>query len=76
MLCKFLYMSGIPRATVTRKLNTLLKKKYLKINDKKHYTLANERQKDSKTNDIFVWQDLKGDFVSQVFLRPNWTFNF
>ena len=24
----------------------------------------------SKTNDIFVWQDLKGDFVSQVFLRP------
>ncbi|MDC0456761.1 M23 family metallopeptidase [Alphaproteobacteria bacterium] len=24
----------------------------------------------SKTNDIFVWQDLKGNFVSQVFLRP------
>ena len=24
----------------------------------------------SKTNDIFVWQDLDGNFLSQVFLRP------
>ena len=24
----------------------------------------------SKTNDIFVWQDLEGNFLSQIFLRP------
>ena len=24
----------------------------------------------SKTNDIFVWQDLEGNYISQVFLRP------
>ena len=31
-------ISGIPRATVIRKLNQLLKKKFLKIDDKKHYS--------------------------------------
>ena len=30
-------ISGIPRATVIRKLNTLLKKNFLKIDNKKHY---------------------------------------
>lgn len=38
-------ISGIPRATVIRKLNILIEKKYLVINDKKHYTLANTHQK-------------------------------
>jgi len=38
-------ISGIPRATVIRKLNILIEKKYLVINDKKHYTLANSHQK-------------------------------
>ena len=33
-------ISGIPRATVIRKLNILLEKKYLFIDDKKHYSLA------------------------------------
>ena len=31
-------ISGIPRATVVRKLNKLIKNKYLKIDDKKHYS--------------------------------------
>jgi|TARA_B110000881_G_C18525779_1_gene490205 predicted transcriptional regulator len=35
-------ISGIPRATVIRKLNILIKNKYLKINDKKLYTLAKD----------------------------------
>ena len=38
-------ITGIPRATVIRKLNILIEKKYLVINDKKHYTLANTHQK-------------------------------
>ena len=33
-------ISGIPRATVIRKLNKLLKEKFLKIDNKKHYTSA------------------------------------
>ena len=31
-------ISGIPRATVIRKLNKLLKEKFLKIDSKKHYS--------------------------------------
>ena len=38
-------ISGIPRATVIRKLNNLLKKKYLKIDEKKHYTTSGVHQK-------------------------------
>jgi len=38
-------ITGIPRATVIRKLNILIEKKYLVINDKKHYILANTHQK-------------------------------
>ncbi len=38
-------ISGIPRSTVIRKLNILIEKKYLVINDKKHYTLAIAHQK-------------------------------
>ncbi len=59
-------ISGIPRATVTRKLNTLLKKKYLKINDKKHYTLAHEHQKEVSEIQKINFSNL-ADFVSQVF---------
>ena len=59
-------ISGIPRATVTRKLNTLLKKKYLKINDKKHYTLAHEHQKKVSGIQKINFSNL-ADFVSQVF---------
>jgi len=38
-------ISGIPRATVIRKLNNLLKRKYLKIDEKKHYTTSGVHQK-------------------------------
>ena len=31
-------ISGIPRATVIRKLNKLIKNKFLRIDDKKHYS--------------------------------------
>jgi hypothetical protein len=33
-------ITGIPRATVVRKLNKLIKKKYLLINHKKHYRVT------------------------------------
>jgi len=35
-------ISGIPRATVIRKLKILVKKGYLKIDDKKHYRLSGD----------------------------------
>ena len=31
-------ITGIPRATVIRKLNKLVKERFLKIDDKKHYS--------------------------------------
>jgi len=39
-------ISGIPRATVIRKLNLLLEKNYLNIDDKKLYTLSAEHMKE------------------------------
>ena len=59
-------ISGIPRATVTRKLNILLEKKYLKINDKKHYTLANETHKEVSEIQRLNFHNL-ADFTAQVF---------
>jgi len=38
-------ISGIPRATAIRKLNKLIKKKFLKIDEKKHYLTTGEHQK-------------------------------
>jgi DNA-binding Lrp family transcriptional regulator len=59
-------ISGIPRATVIRKLNILIEKKYLVINDKKHYTLANTHQKKlssiQEINLIFLYE-----FIANVF---------
>jgi hypothetical protein len=37
-------ITGIPRATVIRKLNKLVKNKFLKINDKKHYLTTGVHQ--------------------------------
>jgi Fic family protein len=59
-------ISGIPRATVTRKLNILLEKKYLKIDDKKHYTLANETQKEVSEIQRLNFNNL-ADFTAKVF---------
>jgi len=53
-------ISGIPRATVIRKLNILIEKKYLVINDKKHYSLANAHQK--KLSSI---QEINLNFLSE-----------
>ena len=38
-------ITGIPRATVIRKLNKLLKENFLKIDDKKHYSSTGYHQK-------------------------------
>ena len=38
-------ITGIPRATVIRKLNKLLKENFLKIDDKKHYSSTGHHQK-------------------------------
>ena len=38
-------ITGIPRATVIRKLKILVKEKFLKIDDKKHYLTTGEHQK-------------------------------
>ncbi|WP_415323784.1 hypothetical protein [Candidatus Pelagibacter sp. Uisw_127] len=59
-------ISGIPRATVTRKLNILIKKKYLKINNKKHYTLALENQKEVYEIQKINFNHLS-EFTSRVF---------
>ena len=39
-------ITGIPRATVIRKLNRLLKEKFLKIDSKKHYSTTGVNQKE------------------------------
>ena len=59
-------ISGIPRATVIRKLNILIKKKYLKINQKKHYTLAYDTQKEFSEIQKINFNHL-ADFTSRVF---------
>ena len=38
-------ITGIPRATVIRKLNRLIKEKFLKIDSKKHYSATGVHQK-------------------------------
>ena len=38
-------ITGIPRATVIRKLNRLIKEKFLKIDNKKHYSTTGVHQK-------------------------------
>ena len=59
-------ISGIPRATVIRKLNILCKKKYLKINDKKHYTLASKHRKELGAIQIKNFANL-AEFTSGIF---------
>ena len=39
-------ITGIPRATVIRKLNKLLKENFLQIDDKKHYSSTGVHQKE------------------------------
>jgi hypothetical protein len=53
-------ISGIPRATVIRKLNILLEKKYLVIDDKKHYSLATVHLKK-----LTLIQEINLNFLSE-----------
>ena len=39
-------ITGIPRATVVRKLNRLLKEKFLKVDSKKHYSSTSHQKKE------------------------------
>ena len=39
-------ITGIPRATVIRKLKKLIKEKFLRIDKKKHYSTGNAHQKE------------------------------
>ena len=59
-------ISGIPRATVIRKLNILIKKKYLIINDKKHYSLAKDHNKKLFETQKINFGNL-ADFTSKIF---------
>tara|TARA_B100000787_G_scaffold156117_1_gene132026 strand:+ start:1040 stop:2047 length:1008 start_codon:yes stop_codon:yes gene_type:complete len=59
-------ISSIPRATVIRKLNILVKKKYLNINAKKHYTVASDHRILLSLIQKKNFNKL-AEFVSQVF---------
>ena len=53
-------ISGIPRATVIRKLNILLEKKHLVIDDKKHYSLTTVHLKK-----LTLIQEINLNFLSE-----------
>ncbi len=59
-------ISGIPRATVIRKLKILMKKKYLKINDKKHYSITGIHQEQIILRHKINYSHL-AEFTSRVF---------
>ena len=61
-------ISGIPRATVLRKLNKLLKEKVIKRNKKLEYILINEGKLNKKIKDNFlINQKYIALFVTDVF---------
>ena len=59
-------ITGIPRATVVRKLKKLIKKNYLSINNKKHYMLTSQIIKKVEPTQKIILNKLS-DFSSQVF---------
>ena len=59
-------ISGIPRATVVRKLKKLLKKNYLVIDDKKHYRITDAPMSKVKPVQNFVLERL-AKFSTKVF---------
>ena len=59
-------ITGIPRATVIRKLNKLLKEKFLKIDNKKHYSLTGFHQKKYLEVQKNTLNNLS-NFVSRIF---------
>lgn len=59
-------ISGIPRATVTRKLNKMVKTGFLKVDDKKHYLITATYAKELKEVQKINLQNLS-DFASSIF---------
>ena len=59
-------ISGIPRATVVRKLKKLLKKNYLVIDDKKHYRITDAPMSKVKQVQSFVLERL-AKFSTKIF---------
>ena len=62
-------ITGIPRATVIRKLKILIKKRYLKINDKKLYSIA-KVSKNHQQELLSAQQNTFGNlskFISKIF---------
>ena len=59
-------ITGIPRATVIRKLNKLLKEKFLKIDNKKHYSVTGFHQKKYLEVQKNTLNNLS-NFVSRIF---------
>ena len=59
-------ITGIPRATVVRKLKKLVKKKYLSVNDKKLYVITDQTVKKLEPIQKVIINKLS-DFSSQVF---------
>ena len=58
-------MSGIPRATVVRKLNILLKKKILVVDEKKQYHPGKKFNEIKETNRNII--DLLAKFTTSVY---------
>jgi DNA-binding IclR family transcriptional regulator len=59
-------ITGIPRATVIRKLNKLLKEKFLKIDNKKHYSVTGFHKKEILEVQKNTLNNLS-NFVSRIF---------
>jgi len=59
-------ISGIPRATVVRKLKKLLRKNYLSIDDKKHYRLTDVPMSEAKLVQDIVLERL-AEFSTKIF---------
>ena len=63
-------ITGIPRATVVRKLKKLIKKNYLSINDKKHYRLTNIIVKKLAPTQKIILDQLS-DFSTKIYNLSN-----
>jgi len=59
-------ISGIPRATVIRKLNTLIKQNYLNINNNKLYYLAAKHEKELTLRQKINFNNLS-EFIKRIF---------
>ena len=63
-------ITGIPRATVVRKLKKLIKKNYLSINNKKHYRLTSVIVKKLEPTQKIILNQLS-DFSTRIYNLAN-----